>query len=276
MYRNLTVKDFSRQDEADDANFYAMPRMVVHLDDKAVSLVKDITRRYMPPMQVRVLDLMSSFRSHLPEDRPYREVIGLGMNQSEMQANPQLTRFLVHDLNRSPQLPFPTGYFDVVLNTVSIQYLTQPAAVYREVARVLRPAGVSIVVFSDRMFPTKAVRVWREGDDDDHVALVQEYYRLAGGFRNVQTERYAGGSSSWFRSGQDPLFAVIGMRDATTEDRNPITGPRNPITGPRGPITGPRDRAMGPRGPITGPRDRATGPRNPITGPRNPDTDERW
>src|SRR5258707_6390183 len=120
MYRNLTVKDFSRQDEADDANFYAMPRMVVHLDDKAVSLVKDITRRYMPPMQVRVLDLMSSFRSHLPEDRPYREVIGLGMNQSEMQANPQLTRFLVHDLNRSPQLPFPTGNFDLGFNTVPI------------------------------------------------------------------------------------------------------------------------------------------------------------
>lgn len=192
MYRNLTAKDFSRQDEADDANFYAMPRMVIHLDDKAVSLVKDIARRHMPPMHVRVLDLMSSFRSHLPEDRPYREVIGLGMNQSEMQANPQLTRFVTHDLNRDPQLPFSSGYFDVVINTVSIQYLTQPVAVYREVTRVLRPAGVSIVIFSDRMFPTKAVRVWREGDDDDHVALVQEYHRLAGNFR-----KYSGRALSW-------------------------------------------------------------------------------
>ncbi len=79
-------------------------------------------------------------------------------------------------------------------------------------ARVLRPGGVSIVTFSDRMFPTKAVRVWRESDDEDHIVLVQEYYRLAGGFRNVQTERYPGGSSSWFRSAQDPLYAVIGTR----------------------------------------------------------------
>lgn len=211
-YRNLTTKDFSRQDEADDANFYAMPRMVVHLDEKAIALVKDIARRYVPPMQVRVLDLMSSFRSHLPEERPYREVIGLGMNASEMQANPQLTRSVVHDLNKLPQLPFSAGYFDAVMNTVSVQYLTRPVEVFREVARVLRPGGVSIVTFSDRLFPTKAIRIWREGSDDDHVALVQEYYRLAGAFSNVHSERYPGGSSSWFRSAQDPLYAIIGIR----------------------------------------------------------------
>ncbi|HEY1351909.1 MAG TPA: methyltransferase domain-containing protein [Ktedonobacteraceae bacterium] len=211
-YRNLTTKDFSRQDEADDANFYAMPRMVVHLDEKAIVLIKDIARRHIPPMQVRILDLMSSFRSHLPEERPYYEVIGLGMNASEMQANPQLTRSVVHDLNKLPQLPFSTGYFDAVMNTVSVQYLTRPVEVLREVARVLRPGGVSIITFSDRLFPTKAIRLWREGNDEDHIALVQEYYRLAGAFRNVQTERYPGGSSSWFRSAQDPLYAVIGIR----------------------------------------------------------------
>lgn len=216
-YKNFSAKDFSRQDEADDAHFYAMPRMVVHLDEKAIALVKDIARRHMPPMRVRVLDLMSSFRSHLPEDRPYSEVIGLGMNASEMQANPQLTRFVVHDLNKLPQLPFSSGYFDVVMNTVSVQYLTQPIAVFREVARVLRPGGVSIVTFSDRMFPTKAVRIWREGDDEDHIALVQEYHRLADSFKNVQTERYPGGSSSWFRGTQDPLYAVIGIRSGTSQ-----------------------------------------------------------
>src|SRR5690349_13146430 len=122
MYRTLIAKDFSRQDEADDANFYATPRMVIHLDEKAVLRVKDIVRRHMPSPNARVLDLMSSFRSHLPEDRPYREVIGLGMNATEMQANPQLTRFIVHDLNKFPQLPFDIGYFDLVINTVSVQY----------------------------------------------------------------------------------------------------------------------------------------------------------
>jgi SAM-dependent methyltransferase len=212
MYKNFTAKDFSRQDEADDANFYAIPRMVVHLDEKAITRVQDITRRYMPPTNARVLDLMSSFRSHLPTDAVYREVIGLGMNMAEMQANPQLNRFVVHDLNKLPMFPFQAGYFDLVLNTVSVQYLTQPLAVYREVARVLRPGGFSIVIFSDRMFPTKSVRIWREGDDEDHVALVQEYHRLAGGFVNLQAERYPGGNSSWFRSSQDPLYAVIGRR----------------------------------------------------------------
>jgi len=212
MYRNFTARDFSRQDEADDANFYAMPRMVVHLDEKAIALVKNIVRRYIPPMQVRVLDLMSSFRSHLPEELPYREVIGLGMNAVEMQANPQLTRFVVHDLNKFPQLPFSTGYFDVVVNTVSVQYLTQPVAVFREVARVLRPAGVSIVIFSDRMFPTKAVRIWREGNDEEHIALVQEYHRASNGFKTIQVERHSGGNSAWFRSAQDPVYAVIGTR----------------------------------------------------------------
>jgi SAM-dependent methyltransferase len=212
MYRQFTAKDFSRQDDADDANFYAIPRMVVHLDDKAIVRVKDIARRHMPPMNVRVLDLMSSFRSHLPEDRPYREIIGLGMNSAEMQANPQLKRFLVHDLNKFPQLPFSNGFFDVVFNIVSIQYLTQPIMVYREVARILRPGGVSIVVFSDRMFPTKAVRIWRESDDEEHIALVQEFHRLANGFADFQVERYPGGSSNWFRSNQDPLYATIATR----------------------------------------------------------------
>lgn len=212
MYRNFTARDFSRQDDADDANFYAIPRMVVHLDEKAIMRVKDIMHRHMPPRQVRVLDLMSSFRSHLPENRPYHEIIGLGMNASEMQANPQLGRFVVHDLNKLPQLPFNTEYFDVVINIVSVQYLTQPVAVFREVARVLRPGGVSIVVFSDRMFPTKAVRIWRESDDEDHLSLVQEYHRQSGGFTTILTERYGGGNSSWFRGSQDPLYAVIGTR----------------------------------------------------------------
>ncbi|MEO9030072.1 MAG: methyltransferase domain-containing protein [Ktedonobacteraceae bacterium] len=212
MYKNFTAKDFSRQDEADDANFYAVPRMVVHLDEKAVVRVKDIVRRHIPPVQARVLDLMSSFRSHLPEDRPYREVIGLGMNMAEMQANPQLTRSVVHDLNRLPQLPFSDGYFQAVLNIVSVQYITQPVAVFREVARVLSPGGVSIVVFSDRMFPTKAVRIWRESDDEEHIALIQEYHRQSGGFTNVLAERYSGGSSTWFRGNQDPLYTVIATR----------------------------------------------------------------
>jgi SAM-dependent methyltransferase len=235
MYRTLTAKDFSRQDEADDANFYALPRMVIHLDEKAVARVKDIVRRCMPPINARVLDLMSSFRSHLPEDRPYREIIGLGMNATEMQANPQLNRFVVHDLNKLPQLPFGTGYFDAVVNIVSVQYLTQPIQVFREVARVLRPGGVSIVIFSDRMFPTKSVRIWRENDDEDHISLVQEYHRLSGGFTDIKVERHAGGGSSWFRGNQDPVYAVIATR--TNSSTNPLPRSTDPLPRSTNPLS---------------------------------------
>ena len=235
MYRTLTAKDFSRQDEADDANFYAIPRMVIHLDEKAIARVKDIARRYMPPTQLRVLDLMSSFRSHLPEDRPYREIIGLGMNVTEMQANPQLSRFVVHDLNKLPQLPFSTGYFDAVINTVSVQYLTQPIPVFREVARVLRPGGVSIVIFSDRMFPTKSVRIWRENDDEDHIALVQEYHRLSSGFTDIKAERYTSGGSSWFRGNQDPVYAVIATR--INSATNPLPRSTDPLPRSTNPLS---------------------------------------
>src|SRR5260370_33896142 len=106
MSSNFTAKDFSRQDEADDANFYAIPRMVVHLDEKAIVRVKDIVRRHLPPMQVGVLDMMSSFRSHVPENYPYQEVIGLGMNMAEMQANRHVARAVGHDITQLPALPF--------------------------------------------------------------------------------------------------------------------------------------------------------------------------
>ncbi len=206
--------DFSRQDESEDTNFYVMPRMVVHIDDTAIAVVTNIIRRRVP-VGAHILDIMSSYRSHLPNDVQYAEIVGLGMNAAEMRANPQLTRFVIHDVNKNPQLPFDTVSFDVVLNTVSVQYLTQPIALFREVARILKPGGVSIVMFSDRMFPTKAVRIWREGTNEDHIALVQRYYELARGYSHIEVERHEDTRTSWFHRGHDPLFAVIGVRAAS-------------------------------------------------------------
>ncbi len=214
MIDNFTARDFTRQDESDDGNFYVAPRMVVHIDDVAIAAVTDAIRRHVPANGV-VLDIMSSYRSHLPTDVHYSEVVGLGMNGAELKANSQLTRYLVHNLNKNPQLPFPDGHFDAVINTVSVQYLKRPVEVFREVARVLKPEGVSLVSFSDRMFPTKAVRIWYEGDNESHIELVQKYYQLAGGFSSVTVERHIDEQSSWFRRGHDPLFVVIGKRAKT-------------------------------------------------------------
>jgi SAM-dependent methyltransferase len=211
MEDELSPTDYRRQDESDDGLFYMQPRMVVHIDDAAIAAVTRVIRRTVAP-GARLLDIMSSYRSHLPPEVRYTEVIGLGMNAAEMRANPQLTRFLVQDLNRQPALPFEDACFDAVINTVSVQYLTRPLEVFRELARVLRPQGVSIVSFSNRCFPTKAVRVWYEGSDEEHIALVRRYYELAGNFARVEVERFVARGSSWFARGHDPLFVVSGVR----------------------------------------------------------------
>jgi len=208
---NFSPRDFTRQDESDDSNFYVAPRMVVHIDDAAIAAVTDTIRRHVPA-QARVLDIMSSYRSHLPEDVHYQEVVGLGMNEAELQANSQLMRYIVHNLNKNLQLPFPDAYFDAVINTVSVQYLKRPVEVFREVARVLKPGGVSLVNFSDRMFPTKAVRIWYEGDNESRIALVRRYYELAGGFAKIEVERHIDRQVSWLHRGHDPLFVVIGTK----------------------------------------------------------------
>jgi len=208
---NFSPRDFTRQDESNDTNFYVAPRMVAHIDESAIAAVTAAIRRHVPT-DARVLDIMSSYHSHLPEEARYREVVGLGMNEAELRANSQLSRFVVHNLNQNPQLPFADATFDAVINTVSVQYLQRPVEVFREVARVLKPGGVSLVNFSDRMFPTKAVRIWHEGDNESHIALVQRYYELAGGFAKIEVERHVDTQASWLRRGHDPLFVVIGTR----------------------------------------------------------------
>src|SRR6266481_3717972 len=150
----------------------------------------------------RLLDLMSSWRSHLPEGARYGEVVGLGMNADEMAENPQLTRSVVHDLNRDPRLPFADGEFDAAMCAVSIQYVTNPPALFREMSRVLRPGAPFVVSFSNRCFPTKAVAVWLGTDDLQHVALVRAYFEAAGPWAEITEE------ARWPSEDGDPLYAV--------------------------------------------------------------------
>jgi SAM-dependent methyltransferase len=209
---------FDREDDAPDPQFYHDPRLVTHIDEGAIAAVGEVYARWIP-VGARILDLMSSWVSHLPArvraDR--REVVGHGLNAAELQANPALDRWWVQDLNADPHLPFPDATFDAVLCAVSVQYLAAPVAVFREVARVLRPGGPFIVTFSNRMFPTKAVRIWRTRDDAGHLALVRTYFALAGGYDPPTEERHVRpnppGWREWF-SAHDPLYAVIGRKEA--------------------------------------------------------------
>lgn len=193
---------FAREDDSDDRQFYSVARKVVHIDDSAIDILRERVFRPLLPAGGRILDLMSSWRSHLPPDAALGHVTGLGLNGEEMADNPQLDDYLVHDLNAAPDLPFADRSFDAALCTVSIQYLTRPIEVFREVRRVLTPRAPFIVSFSNRCFPSKAVWVWLFTDDAKHQALVTDYLERAG-FGDIHTEDHV---PRW----GDPLYAVIG------------------------------------------------------------------
>lgn len=203
---SLPPSYFRRYDETSDDQFYVPPRLVVHIDEPAIAATTELFRELLPPGGA-ILDLMSSWRSHLPADVSYRRVAGQGMNETELRQNPQLTEYTVQNLNQNPTLPYAADEFDAAIVTVSVQYLTQPVAVFREVGRVLKRGGPFITVFSNRMFPTKAVAIWQALDDAGHARLVELYYRQTGLFDNIRTEDR---SPNPHRS--DPLFATIGIR----------------------------------------------------------------
>jgi SAM-dependent methyltransferase len=154
------------------------------------------------PSGGRILDLMSSWRSHLPDGLRFGEVVGLGMNGEEMAENPQLTSSAVHDLNRDPRLPFGDREFAAAICAVSIQYMTSPLPVFEEVRRVLQPGAPFVVSFSNRCFPTKAVAVWLSTTDRQHVELVRAYFEAARGWEDVTEEDWSRGDMG------DPLYAV--------------------------------------------------------------------
>ncbi len=194
---------YERDDEAPDDHFYAMPRKVVHIDDAAIAALSRLYAEVLPAGG-RLLDLMSSWRSHLPPGD--REVVGLGLNAEEMADNPQLTKSIVHDVNREPRLPFGDAEFDGATCAVSIQYVTHPLLLFRELRRVLRPGGPFVVSFSNRCFPTKAVAVWVGSTEPQHRLLVRSYFDAAGGWTDVKDE-----DRLPFGNG-DPLYAVWARR----------------------------------------------------------------
>lgn len=206
---------FDRDDPSPDGRFYRQPRMVQHIDDEAVAAIRGLYGRLLPPGG-RILDLMSSWTSHLPEDAAYAAVTGLGLNAEELDANPRLTDRRVQDLNADPLLPYADGAFDAAVCTVSVEYLVRPWQVFAEVARVLRPGGLFAVTFSDRWFPPKAIRVWREAHPFERPGIVLEYFLQSGRFGDLRTyslrgrprpvdDKYADQNPV-----ADPVFAVWG------------------------------------------------------------------
>jgi SAM-dependent methyltransferase len=189
---------FERADETDDAEFYAYPRYVAHIDDGAIDAVGALYEE----LRVRgeVLDLMSSWISHFRLAPDALTV--LGMNADELAANRQARSWIVHDLNADPSVPFDDGAFDHATCCVSVDYLTRPVEVFRDVARVVRAGGLFVCTFSNRLFPTKAIRGWLASGSATHQQIVAGYFAAAGGYEPSVSRECA------TPLGRDPLYAV--------------------------------------------------------------------
>jgi SAM-dependent methyltransferase len=199
---------FTKVDPSNDADFYVAPRLVTHIDDAAIAALTGYYRTALPAGG-SIMDMMSSWVSHLPPEIAYAQVTGHGMNAAELAANPRLDRRFVQDLNRDAKLPLDDASLDAVTICVSVQYLENPVAVLSEIARVLKPGGAVHIAFSNRCFPTKAVMIWRMLSEADHARLVSLYLDRAG-LGDIQVHRLLDGRAS------DPMTVVSARVGART------------------------------------------------------------
>jgi SAM-dependent methyltransferase len=195
---------FERIDTSRDDIFYAWPRLVTHIDDNAIAAVSALYDEV--GIVGEVLDLMGSWVSHF-RVAPAKLTV-LGMNAEELAVNPHAAATVVHDLNAEPLLPFKDNAFDAATCCVSVDYLVRPVDVFRDVARVVRSGGPFVCTFSNRCFPTKAIRGWLYASDDERATIVRRYFELSGGWSDITAQR----RTDLSRRG-DPLFAVWAYRD---------------------------------------------------------------
>ncbi len=177
---------FNRLDESQDTHFYTHARLVPHIDRKASEIISNVYGELLQT-DMQILDLMSSWQSHLPETLGLAKLTGLGMNAEELQQNPKLTDFLVQDINQTPKFSFENDSFDAVICSLSVEYLTQPIAIFDEVARILKPQGKFILSFSNRWFPPKVINIWHELHEFERMGLVLEYFLKSGKYQNLAT-----------------------------------------------------------------------------------------
>ncbi|MEM9267047.1 MAG: class I SAM-dependent methyltransferase [Cyanobacteria bacterium P01_F01_bin.13] len=212
----LAASQRQKLDESNDALFYEAPRFVTHVDERFIEQLTELYQQRLTPKS-RILDLMSSWVSHLPADIEFERVEGHGMNAEELAKNLRLDNYFVQNLNDNQTLPFEDRTFDAVLNTVSVQYLQHPEAVFAEIYRVLKPGGIAIVSFSNRMFYQKAIAAWRDSSDASHIALVKRYFASVKGFSQPEVVANQGPPINPILqmmgiASSDPFYAVIAER----------------------------------------------------------------
>ncbi len=216
---------FSRLDTSNDKDFYAKDRLVDHLDSLALETVERLIGTLIIEERPHILDLMAGWNSHIPNTIAPAKVVGLGLNEKELRQNAALTEHRIHDLNQDVRLPFEEESFDVVLNTVSVDYITHPILLFQEVGRILKPGGLFLVTFSNRFFPQKAVKVWLESNEEERIILVEEFFKAAGCFENPTLfvskglPRPAGDKYAGVTDLSDPVFALYAEKKGVAPER---------------------------------------------------------
>ncbi|MDJ0517036.1 MAG: class I SAM-dependent methyltransferase [Trichodesmium sp. MO_231.B1] len=217
----LQAKQRTKLDDSDDRLFYSFPRFVTHVDEGFIDQLTNLYRDRLQP-HTRILDMMSSWVSHLPEEIEFSHIEGHGMNEEELAKNRQLNHYFVQDLNKDLKLPLPDQDFDAVINCVSIQYLQYPDAIFYEIHRILKPGGIAIISFSNRMFSQKAIAAWRDNSEEGRVELVKSYFESVRnangvpGFSQVEVISQKSNVPSFLQmlglGGGDPFYVVIAYR----------------------------------------------------------------
>jgi SAM-dependent methyltransferase len=211
----LNTDQRAKFDPSDDNSFYEVPRFVTHVDEGFIQRLTDLYRDRLRP-DTRIFDMMSSWVSHLPDEFTFAHVEGHGMNAEELARNPALHHYFVQNLNHNQTLPLPDESFDAVLNTVSVQYLQYPEAIFAEIYRILKPGGICIISFSNRMFYQKAIQAWRDASESARVTLVKQYIQSVDGFSPPEVVAERPTVPSFLQmlgvAGGDPFYAVVTQR----------------------------------------------------------------
>jgi|JI9StandDraft_1071089.scaffolds.fasta_scaffold07781_2 SAM-dependent methyltransferase len=217
----LASEQRTKLDQTEDTLFYSYPRFVTHVDEGFIQQLTDLYRQRLKP-NTRVFDMMSSWVSHLPDEMEFAHVEGHGMNEEELAKNRRLNHYFLQDFNLNPKFPLDDQSFDAVLNCVSVQYLQYPEAIFSEVYRVLKPGGIAIFSFSNRMFYQKAITIWRDSAERDRVELVKGYFngvwkgKNIPGFSKPEVISRQANVPNWmqmFGLGGDPFYVVMAYRD---------------------------------------------------------------
>lgn len=204
-----TAEDLIPQDASNDQLFYLIPKFVHHAGAESRA---SLTRYYSCalPDNGAILDLCSSWTSHFPSDKRLARCAILGLNPLELIANRQATEWTVRNLNRDPTLPYDNAAFDAVTNSLSVDYLTDPLSVFREIQRVLKPGGIACMAFTNRCFPTKVVPIWlKPFTEEAHARIVASYFQFAGGYEDISVADVSPDGWSGLR---DPMIVVAARK----------------------------------------------------------------